>query len=1115
MAKNKQSIKIDADAQGFIQEIEKSTKSITSLNKELKLNQQQLKGSENNTDLLTTRVQELKERYEQQTKIVENTNKAYQKSVELFGENSEETEKWKNKLVEAKEKQENYKNALNETNKKLMLQSEACIKVGEKIEKLGNKLTTAGEKIEKVGNKLSVVSAGIVAVAGGSLKASIDFESAFAGVEKTVDATTEQLEELKQGILDMSTKLPSSAVEISAVAEAAGQLGIQTDNVLSFTKTMIDMGNSTNLSSDEAATSLARFANITQMSQKDFDKLGSSIVDLGNNFATTESEIVEMALRLAGAGHQVGMSEGQILGLATALSSVGIEAEMGGSALSKAMVKMQNAVEMGGKKLDSVLKKTGMSLRELELMSANDSMGFKALADEIGMTSTELKQFITAGTNLQDFASISGMTAEQFKKAWKEDATSALTAFIKGLGTAEEKGESAIVLLTEMGLSEVRLRDSLLRAANAGNLFNSAIETGTKAWKDNTALTNEATKRYATTESQMKMLKNEAVKLGIEFGNELAPSLRTLLKDIKPVLLTVSNAVKKFSELDSTTKQNVIRFTAMVAVAGPLVKTIGNITTGTGNLIKSYGNAIKCVGNLSAKLSINQTTLKANTTTTIAATTATKLQTTATTTQAVATSGATLATNALKVAMIALPFVGVVTGIISVISMMKTFSESQEGATQSTESLKNEINELKDARQELTDTQKKQVNEGLSEIKHIQNLCSELKNLTEENGKVKEGYEGRVNFILNEVNEALGTEYKLTDGVIQKYDELTKSIDNLILKKKAQTILDSQEEKYKNALNEYGKVLNNLVETEQEYLNNKDKLLQKEKELQENQAKGGMENLKLTQQLKEEVSTLKEKTDTYEQQKEVLQGYYDDIAIYEQNASLIASGTAENLQKVADSVNYSYQKRSNSAVENLKIQIANEEYQLGVLKQNFKDTEDDKWKIQIESSEKRIQSLKDELKAQTSTLNTNTSVVEAYKSLCSKVCAEGEKIDLSNVGEKWIKSLNKGLKDNVGLLNGTMTSVAAALSVKTNNINVSSTSGHADGLAYVPYDNYVARLHEGERVLTKKENAEYIRNNISNKNSRNVTLNIYTQSVTDGEIRRIKRVIESDWGDRI
>ena len=117
---------------------------------------------------------------------------------------------------------------------------------------------------------------------------------------------------------------------------------------------MIDLGNSTNLSSEDAASQLAKFANITEMSQKDFDKLGSSIVDLGNNFATTEADIVDMAMRLAGAGHQVGMSEGQILGLATALSSVGIEAEMGGSAMSKAMVKMQNAVELGGGKLTCI-----------------------------------------------------------------------------------------------------------------------------------------------------------------------------------------------------------------------------------------------------------------------------------------------------------------------------------------------------------------------------------------------------------------------------------------------------------------------------------------------------------------------------------------------------------------------------------------------------------------------------------------------------------------------------------------------------------------------------------------------------------------------------------------
>ena len=107
----------------------------------------------------------------------------------------------------------------------------------------------------------------------------------------------------------MSNELPASANEIAKVAEAAGQLGIQTENILSFTRTMIDLGESTNLSAEQAATALARFANITQMPQDEFDKLGSVIVDLGNNLATTEAEIVEMGLRLAGAGGQIGRAE--------------------------------------------------------------------------------------------------------------------------------------------------------------------------------------------------------------------------------------------------------------------------------------------------------------------------------------------------------------------------------------------------------------------------------------------------------------------------------------------------------------------------------------------------------------------------------------------------------------------------------------------------------------------------------------------------------------------------------------------------------------------------------------------------------------------------------------
>jgi len=200
---------------------------------------------------------------------------------------------------------------------------------------LGTTLTTAGEKIKAVGNGIQsvgntltkYVTTPIVAVGTLSAKAAVEFESAFAGVKKTVDATEEQFAELELGIRNMSKELPASTTEISAVAEAAGQLGIKTQDILSFTKVMIDLGESTNLSSTEAASALAKFANVTKMSATEYSNLGSVIVALGNNFATTEADIVSMATRLAASGELVGLSQAQIMALATAMSSVGIEAE--------------------------------------------------------------------------------------------------------------------------------------------------------------------------------------------------------------------------------------------------------------------------------------------------------------------------------------------------------------------------------------------------------------------------------------------------------------------------------------------------------------------------------------------------------------------------------------------------------------------------------------------------------------------------------------------------------------------------------------------------------------------------------------------------------------------
>ncbi|WP_099346858.1 phage tail tape measure protein [Clostridium tertium] len=494
--------------------------------------------------------------------------KEYKDAVKLYGEESEEAKKLKDqldkvnaeyteqkavvdknitsvnnhkvKLNEAESQLSKVQGELKKTNTELDKQNSKWIQAGESLKNAGDNISNFGERSSKIGGTLTkTATLPIVAMGAAAVNAQVKWESAFAGVKKTVDGTTEQMAELEKGIKDMSLALPSSAEDIAAVAESAGQLGIQTENILGFTKTIIDLSNATNLVGEEGASQLAKFANITQMSQKNFDRLGSTIVALGNNSATTEADIVAMAMRLAGAGHQVKMTEAQILGLAASLSSVGIEAEAGGSAFSKVMINMQLAVETG-----------------------NDS--------------------------LKDFASVAGMTTSEFSKAFKEDAAGALTTFIKGLSSAEEQGNSAIKVLDDMGITEVRLRDSLLRAGSASELFNDTIALGSKAWEENTALTNEANQRYATTESQIKILKNEIVAMAREIGVELLPI-------VKDGMIVIKDLIKKFNELSPATKENIIKLATLSATVGPVVGSVGKLAEG-------FGGVLKVAGKLSGKL---------------------------------------------------------------------------------------------------------------------------------------------------------------------------------------------------------------------------------------------------------------------------------------------------------------------------------------------------------------------------------------------------------------------------------------------------------------------------------------------------------------------------------
>lgn len=386
-----------------------------------------------------------------------------------------------------------------------------------------NKATFDAFKV--TGAVVTAAGVGIAAGLGGAVKSAVTFESAFAGVRKTVDASEDQFAELEKGIRDMSKELPASAAEIAGVAEVAGQLGIKQKDILQFTRVMVDLGESTNMSSEVAASSLAKLANITQMPMENIDKLGSTIVDLGNNLATTESDITAMAMRIAGAGSQVGLTEAQILSFSGALSSVGIEAEAGGSAFSRVMIEMANA-------------------------SAN------------------------GGESLENFANVAGMSSAEFKKSFEKDASGAIITFLEGLGKMSDEGENVFGVLDELGLSEIRVRDALLRASGAGDLFRESLEVGNKAWKENTALTNEAEERYKTTAAQFAILKNTVVDFAMSIGQALLPAVQAVTTFLK-------NLTEKFNGMDDGAKRFIAFATAITGalalITGPILMLIGFI----------------------------------------------------------------------------------------------------------------------------------------------------------------------------------------------------------------------------------------------------------------------------------------------------------------------------------------------------------------------------------------------------------------------------------------------------------------------------------------------------------------------------------------------------------
>ena len=363
------------------------------------------------------------------------------------------------------------------------------------LDGLDQRVAKFKQNLQEAGRTLAIIGGIATAAFALSGRAAIQWETDFTGVRKTVTATEEEFAALDATLRRMAKEdVPLKVGELAALAEAAGQLGIETPRLEGFVKVIAQLSSTTNLASEQGASDLARFANITGMAQEDFDQLGATIVDLGNNFATTEAELVEMGLRLAGSGSIIGLTEAQILSIAAALKSVGLPAEAGGTAFSRIFVEMQKSVQQGGETLDVFTRVTG----------------------------------------------------KDFVKLFEEDAAQAVVSFVQGLGKMDEAGESVHPTLEQLGFDNVRIRDALLRAAGAGDLMAESLELGTNAWQENTALTREAELRYGTMASRLAFTRNNVTDFAITVGNTLAPVIVDMVDKATPLVEWLNRMIARF-----------------------------------------------------------------------------------------------------------------------------------------------------------------------------------------------------------------------------------------------------------------------------------------------------------------------------------------------------------------------------------------------------------------------------------------------------------------------------------------------------------------------------------------------------------------------------------------
>lgn len=352
------------------------------------------------------------------------------------------------------------------------------------------------------------------------------------------------------------------------------------------------------------------------------------------------------------------------------------------------------------------------------------------------------------------------------------------------------------------------------------------------------------------------------------------------------------------------------------------------------------------------------------------------------------------------------PFALVVAGITTIIGLTAAFVAA---CSQVDEELKKTVEEADNQQQswkDLKEAREEALRTNGNEIAVTQQLADELRTITDENGKVKEGYESRAKYILGELNKALGTEYKLNGDIVEGYKDITENVDKLIAKKKAEIALEAYREEYTKALTGQKEAVKELLELE--------KQLEK---IKETDASGlGGETAKQ--------AAIEATTKKIEEQKNMIGEYGYTIEKYDQLTVASTEGSKEKIEQALDDLQVSYNATTANNKTALLQQISDQQETVESIKKHLQEAKDNNDKYQEQIYQKQLEVSEKELTALKQNMNDQTQVVQDGTLKQVKSANENwDKVEMANRLVEEIHSMQETLDKDDTNSNGAVKAV--------------------------------------------------------------------------------------------